>query len=207
MTEYTPKLGFPIPAVTRGGDVNDVQDITDTIGQILDYIDSGTGDYLVAMASGETTEITGGAAVFGADLDVSLAVPPHDESFDDSKIGWEEDGESEYAKIDLEDITVTIKKSGVYRILLSAAWTTEATEGALALGISRTDVQGGMNQVGAYMLTESILGNLFGQALGTCQVLGWIGPHFFKEGAVVTPLLMPSEDIELTELIVGVERL
>ena len=36
--EYTEKLGLAIPEVTRGGDVNDVIDITEAIAGILGYI-------------------------------------------------------------------------------------------------------------------------------------------------------------------------
>ena len=133
MTEYTPKLGFPIPAVTRGGDVNDVQDITDTIGQILDYIDAGTGGWLVGMWSGSTS-IDASTQTAAVDLGGSMIVPPHSEGWDPAKIGWVEGADSAYAQINLDDFTATIKKGGTYRIFLQTTWSTEATEGGLALG-------------------------------------------------------------------------
>lgn len=58
MTRYTERLGFLIPEVTRGGDVNDVIEITDSIEQLLDFIDAGSGDYNTAVAFENFVETT-----------------------------------------------------------------------------------------------------------------------------------------------------
>lgn len=193
--------------VTRGGDVNDVIDITTTITGILEYIDGGSGDYLASVWNGNPTPASSGNLFTGADLDGPFMIPPYPEDFDDTKIGWTESGESDYAKINTENSTIEIKRSGSYSVFLAIFWTTEATEGGVVAGVSRSDVQTSMNTSGLYALHADILGDPFQKAIGVPGITGWIGPNFYQEGAVITPLLFPTEDVEVTLVLMAIERI
>lgn len=191
--EYTEKLGFPIPEVTRAGDVNDVIDIVTTIEAILEYIDAGSGDYNVGVSSAEMMEetlIPTGEVVPLSTLigEGNIYFPDHNpnEGYDDTKIGWIEGGESAYLKIN-DNGSITIKKAGNYNIIPNLWFTSDTDEGDVYLLITRDDVQDSVNTSYIFKVKESLAGESMYATMGGEGRFahGVIGPHFFQEGANV----------------------
>lgn len=218
MTEYTPKLNFPIPAVTRGGDVNDVEDIVDTIEILLNYIDSGTGNYNFSVAYGEQLveqTLNGGVVTSFPDIASVFSVPPPPEDtatpgYPD-KLTWTESGETDFVKIN-EDGTILIKAAGIYNISPSIAWTTNDTEGYVVADLHRTDVDGDINNAHIFKVYEPITGTPLGNEsyLGLPSLADTIGPNFYQKDTIITPRVYVSNEsasIELQVIGISVERL
>lgn len=210
--EYTEKLGFPIPQVTRGGDVNDVIDITNTIGAILEYIDNGSGDYNVGVIFENLAEQTVDGHTLTPITDIvgdGMLFPGLD-GVDTSKIAWTPGGETSYAKMNT-DGTILIKKAGNYNVIPNIVWTSADTDGDVALVLQRSDVQDAINAAMTFKLQSPITGDpLYAISGGNKGVTGVIGTHFYQEDAVITPSVMVTDEaasIEVQFISIAVERL
>lgn len=214
--EYTEKLGLPIPAVTRGGDANDVVDITTTIGQLLNYIDAGTGDNTVAGANpgAELDTITGGDTEFSAILlnGSELISPGRPDGYDEDKIGWSLEAETDYAKINT-DGSILIKAAGNYNIIPQVHYSVSTGTGDIFAYVTRDDAQTQVNESRVFSFGFPITGSPMAYARSNNTIstlIGVIGPHFYQAGATVTPavyLTDPTAELETYGLGIAVERL
>lgn len=219
--EHTEKLGLPIPVVTRGGDVNDVLDITNSIEQLLNYIDAGSGDYNTAVAfenfveqtvTGQTfvelAEIVGEQGmIFPAAPEEEPATPGYP-----TKIGWIPE-ETDYARIN-EDATITIKAGGNYRFFVQLFYTTASTDGDVSIVLERNDYHDVMNTSYVHVQSQPITGEAFFRALpdnpGVERILGAFQPSFYGEDTLVKFKLFLSDaaaEMEVAMVSVSLERL
>lgn len=129
--EETENLGLPLTEASRGGDANDVAELSETVNEILEFIDSGTGDYVVRLGQGSFTNEEG-------------ATPSTDFSFTFADMGFAfaqvttpvtYPTESEFATAN-EDGSIEIIEPGTYSTLTLIGFVTDATEGDMYFRIA-----------------------------------------------------------------------
>lgn len=218
MTSYTDKLGLPLPIAERAGDANDVIDLVDTVNNILEYLDRGAGDFLPVWGEFNFATPNPVEGMNNAIIDVvsGFITLPHLETYDPDKIGWVEDGESEFLRFNFETGNFEIKRAGNYRFYSYVAYATEDADGggAISLTLNRTGVQQGMNDSGLFSIEDTVTGNPFMRKVALAQnqdfylFNGWIGPNFYLADEEITPQLH-TVDCAITPvaMIIGAERL
>lgn len=225
--DYTEKLEFPIPAATRAGDANDVEQISETMGELLSIIDRAAGDYvsLAVQTAHADTKIphfvnmaTDGRSFSDLLGEVEIGAAPGTPNPDregylvatvGDKATWPASSESEFIKVNTNGL-IEMKRAGNLQLHIGIGVYDNSEPGEIMVGIKRSDSNlQGMPDAGYFVFLpwrKSIKindGSLTTNTDMVGTVSATIPPSFYPAGAtleIFVGYFNMGEDPEGTEL-------